>query len=199
MYRNNLRALRLERNVTQVEVAKALDIGQAEYSRIEGGKRKIYPHKAKIAEFLKVNETDIIESFTDGSEVDRPALSPTLPVFGFPLPDGRGFDFTQQMMSKVDRPSSCKEPAAYACFCFGECLQPQINNGDIAFVNPTLEPREGGLIVLRYKANEKERGLLCRYLGKKGDDVFVEWRDGEEVFKINDVQTHPVVSVHYAL
>ena len=198
MYRNNLRTLRSERNVTQVELSKALNIGQAEYSRIEGGKRKIYPHKAKISEFFKISESDIIET-SNGNEVDRPALSPTLPVYGFPLPDGKGFDWTQQMMSKVDRPSSCKEPTAYACFCFGECLKPQINNGDLAFVDPTLEAREGGLIVLCYKANEKKRGLLCRYVGKKGDDVFVEWLDGQEVFKIDDVQIHPVFSVQYAL
>lgn len=199
MYRNNLRSLRSERNVTQVDISKALNIGQAEYSRIEGGKRKIYPHKAKISEFLKISESDIVET-SNGNEVDRPALSPTLTVYGFPLPDGKGFDFTQQMMSKVDRPDVLAGVAeAYACFCFGECLKPQINNGDLAFVNPTLEPRQGGLVVLQYQANEKKRGLLCRYIGKKSDDVFVEWRDGEEIFKINDVELHAVVSVQYAL
>jgi len=199
MYRNNLRVLRSERNVTQVELSKALNIGQAEYSRIEGGKRKIYPHKAKIAEFLKISESDITET-SNGNDVDRPALAPTLAVYGFPLPDGKGFDFTQQMMSKVDRPDILSGVAdAYACFCFGESLAPQINNGDIAFVNPSLAPKEGGLIVLRYKANEKERGLLCRYIGKTSSQIAVEWRDGEETFDADQVTIDPVVSVQYAL
>lgn len=199
MYRNNLRALRIERNVTQVDISKALDIGQAEYSRIEGGKRKIYPHKTKIAEFLKINETDIIESFKDGSEVDRPALPPTLPVYGFPLPEGQGFDFTQQMMSKADRPESCKESAAYACFCFGDYLTPQIGNGDLAFVNPKLNPREGGLVVVRYTANNKERGFLCRFVSIKAEKICVEHNNGEEIFDVSEVKIEPVASVQYSL
>jgi len=198
MYRNNLRALRSERNVTQVELSKALNIGQAEYSRIEGGKRKIYPHKVKIAEFLKISESDIVET-SNGNEVDRPALSPTLPVFGFPLPSGRGFDFTQQMMSKVDRPSSCSNGDAYACFCFGDHLQPQINNGDMAFINPDLTPREGGLVVVRYAANDQERGLLCEFAGKKSDKVFVRLGDDELTFDEAQCKVEPVVSVNYAL
>lgn len=199
MYRNNLRTLRSERNVTQVELSKALNIGQAEYSRIEGGKRKIYPHKSKIAEFLKINQTDIIESFKDGSEVDRPAVSPTLPVYGFPLPEGQGFNFTQQMMSKVDRPDNLCAVEAYACFCFGDYLKPQINNGDIAFVNPLLSPREGGLVIVRFNANEQERGLLCQFAGAKSGEIFVRLGDDEQTFDESQCKIEPVVSVHYAL
>lgn len=198
MYRNNLRALRSERNVTQVELSKALNIGQAEYSRIESGKRKIYPHKVKIAEFLKISESDIVET-SNGNEVDRPSLSPTLPVYGFPLPSGNGFDFTQQMMSKVDRPSSCSSGDAYACFCFGDHLKPQINNGDIAFINPQLTPREGGLVVVRYDANGQERGLLCEFAGKTSDKVFVRLGDDELTFDETQCKVEPVVSINYAL
>ena len=200
MYKNNLKNLRSGKTVTQTDISAALSIGQAEYSRMESGKRKIYPHKTKIAEYLKISEDEIMESLLDGTEVDRRALSPTLPVYGFPLPDGKGFDWTQQMMSKVDRPECCAGYVeAYACFCFGECLAPQINNGDLAFVNPTLEPRSGGLVVVCYKANGKERGLLCRFLGEKAGNVCVEWRDGEETFASSDISVHPVVSVQYAL
>ena len=198
MYRNNLRALRSERNVTQVELSKALEIGQAEYSRIEGGKRKIYPHKAKIAEFLKISESDIIET-SNGNEVDRPALSPTIAVYGFPLPNGQGFDFTQQMMSKVDRLPGCSNDKAYACFCFGDHLKPQINNGDIAFVNPDLKPREGGLVVVRFDANGQERGLLCQFSGTKAGKTVVSLGDDEEVFDEAQCKIEPVVSVQYAL
>ena len=200
MYKNNLKNLRSGKAVTQTDISAALSIGQAEYSRIESGKRKIYPHKTKIAEFLKISEDEIIESLLDGTVVDRRALSPTLPVYGFPLPDGKGFDFTQQMMSKVDRPEILSDAVdGYACFCFGGWLAPQINNGDLAFVNPTLEPRSGGLVVVQYKANDKERGLLCRFLGEKAGNTDIEWRDGEETFKSKDIAVHPVVSVQYAL
>jgi transcriptional regulator with XRE-family HTH domain len=200
LYGNNLRELRTKFNLTQIQISKLLEIGQAEYSRIESGKRRIYPHKSKLAEILKVTPDDIKEFTQSGELLDKPPQDQYLSVYGFPLPDGKGFDFTQQMMSKVDRPDVLSGVAdAYACFCFGECLAPQINNGDIAFVNPSLNPKEGGLIVLRYQANEKDRGLLCRYVGQKSNKVFIEWRDGEETFDFDQVSINPVVSVQYAL
>jgi len=44
-YQNNLKSLRLMAGKRQADIASSLNIGQAEYSRIESGKRKITPHQ----------------------------------------------------------------------------------------------------------------------------------------------------------
>ena len=201
-FNNNLKQLRIKQNLTQIEVAQQLDVGQAEYSRIESGKRKIHPHKNKLAEILKVNLDDIVEQTSDGKHIDKPPLPPELPVYGFPISSGNGFDFTQQMMSKVDRPEELNGvEGAYACFCFGDKLKPVIKNGDLAFVNPNIEPRQGALVVVRLDNNGKERGLLAQLVTtyKVGATVqllepFEEIALGKEVKSVE-----PVVMVKYAI
>lgn len=201
-FSNNLRELRRKTNLTQTEVADILEIGQAEYSRIESGKRKIHPHKERLAEILKVRLDNIVEVDQEGAALNKPPLPPQLPVYGFPLASGQGFDFTQQMMSKVDRPDELLDvDDAYACFCFGDRLKPVIKNGDLAFVNPNIEPRDGGLVVVRLDSNGKERGLLAQLVTtyKVGATVqflepFEEMALGAEVKSVE-----PVVMVKYAI
>lgn len=202
VYSNNLKNLRQKTNLTQIDVAEKLSIGQAEYSRIESGKRRIYPHKERLAEILKCRIDDIAETTESGAAVDRSPLPPELPVFGFPSSNGRGFDFTQQMMSKVDRPDELfGVEGAYACFCFGDALKPTIKNGDLAFVNPNIEARQGSLVVVRLEAGQRERGLLAQLVTsyKVGATVqllnpFEEFALGKEVKSVE-----PVVMVKYAL
>lgn len=201
-FKNNLKKLRMQQNMTQVELAEKLSIGQAEYSRIESGKRKIYPHKDKIAEILAVGLDDIKEVTEDGESVERAPVPQDLPVYGFPTPSGRGFQFTQQMMSKVGRPEELAGvEGAYACFCFGDQLEPTIKNGDLAFVNPNLEPRQGSLVVVRIESGNGQKGLLAKLvtLYKVGCTVqmlnpFDEIALGKEV-----VSVEPVVMVKYAM
>lgn len=202
VYKNNLRELRRQANLTQVEVAELLELGQAEYSRIESGKRKIYPHKERLAEILKTHLDNIVEVDAQGGAVNRAPLPPQLPVYGFPLPSGQGFDFTQQMMSKVDRPDELYGvEGAYACFCFGDRLKPVIKNGDLAFVNPSITPRERGLVVVRLDANGKERGLLAQLVTTYKVGATVQFLDPfEEVALGSEVKSvEAVVMVKYAL
>jgi transcriptional regulator with XRE-family HTH domain len=202
LYKNNLKVLRSGKNLTQTQVAELLSIGQAEYSRIEAGKRRIYPHKEKLAEILKIRLDNIVEVDQEGAALNKAPLPPQLPVYGFPLASGQGFDFTQQMMSKVDRPDELLDvDDAYACFCFGDRLKPVIKNGDLAFVNPNIEPRDGGLVVVRLDSNGKERGLLAQLVTtyKVGATVqflepFEEMALGAEVKSVE-----PVVMVKYAI
>lgn len=202
IFKNNLRDLRRQANLTQVEVAANLELGQAEYSRIESGKRKIHPHKERLAEILKTRLDNIVEVDAEGGAIDRTPLPPQLPVYGFPLATGQGFDFTQQMMSKVDRPDELHGvEGAYACFCFGDKLKPVIKNGDLAFVNPNIEPRDGGLVVVRLDANGKERGLLAQLVTTYSVGATVQFLDPfEEIALGSEVKTvEPVVMVKYAL
>ena len=52
-YQNNLKTLRLMAGKKQADISATLEIGQAEYSRIESGKRKATPHQRQRSHVLE--------------------------------------------------------------------------------------------------------------------------------------------------
>lgn len=155
-YQNNLKRLRVMVGKRQADIAAILNIGQAEYSRIESGKRKITPHQPALAKAFGVEQNEITEEYV-ADVINSAAPAETIPVYGFPSPDGDGLNFSKQMMSKVDCPSDLAAvDGAYACFCYDNKLSPKICAGDLAFVNPNIEPKVGSLVIVR----ENGRGFM---------------------------------------
>ena len=103
MYKNNLRILRKTKGLNQAEISQHLAIGQAEFSRIEQGKRPIGQHLTAIAKALDVTPDAVKEDVIDVVN-DYHATEITLPVYGFPCSSGSGLNFTKTMMSRVDCP-----------------------------------------------------------------------------------------------
>ena len=195
-YQNNLKALRLKAGKRQADIAASLNIGQAEYSRIESGKRKITPHKATLAKAFGVEQNEITEEYV-ADVINSTAPAETLPVYGFPSPDGDGLNFSKQMMSKVDCPPDLSAvDGAYACFCFGDALSPKIANGDLAFVNPSIEPKIGSLVIVR----EKEKGFMGILTSIDKDGCAIETIDPQEELEFSrDIEVDQIVMVKYDL
>ena len=165
-YQNNLKTLRLMAGKRQADIAASLNIGQAEYSRIESGKRKITPHQPALAKAFGVEQDQITEEYV-ADVINSIAPAETLPVFGFPSPDGDGLNFSKQMMSKVDCPPDLAAiDGAYACFCYCNKLSPKISAGDLAFVNPNMKPKTGSLVIVR-ESGKGFMGILTS-LDKEG-------------------------------
>lgn len=196
-HKNNLKRLRLAHGKRQADIAAAVGLGQAEYSRIESGKRKIAPHKEALAKALNTTPDNIEEEYVADIISSKPPAE-TLPVYGFPAPDGDGLNFKKQMMSKVDCPPDLAAvDGAYACFCFGNALSPKISNGDLAFVNPNIEPKVGSLVIVR----ENGRGFMGILTSIDKDGCAIETIDPQEELEFSrDVESiDQIVMVKYDL
>jgi len=197
MYKNNLRILRKTKGLNQAEISQHLAIGQAEFSRIEQGKRPIGQHLTAIAKALDVTPDAVKEDVIDVVN-DYHATEITLPVYGFPCSSGSGLNFTKTMMSRVDCPPELEAvDGAYASFCFGDALAPKISNGDLAFVNPTIEPKIGSLVIVR-TARRGFMGLLAS--NDKAGCVVETTNPQEEIEFTRDVESvDQIVMVKYDL
>ena len=62
----NLKLMRVKKDISQMELSKALGIAQGHYSNIDSGKRQLSLHLlAKICEMFGVNPSDIIADTDD--------------------------------------------------------------------------------------------------------------------------------------
>ena len=196
-YQNNLKTLRLMVGKKQADVASCLNIGQAEYSRIESGKRKITPHKPALAEAFGVKQDEITEEYVT-DVINSIAPTETIPVFGFPSPDGDGLNFKKTMMSRVDSPPDLAAVEnAYACFCYDNKLRPKICAGDLAFVNPNIEPKVGSLVIVR----ENGRGFMGILTSVDKDGCVIETIEPQEELEFSrDIESiDQIVMVKYDL
>ncbi len=196
-YLNNLRLLRRMAGKKQAEIAACLNIGQAEYSRIESGKRKITPHQPALAKAFGVEQDQITEEYV-ADVINSIAPAETLPVYGFPSPDGDGLNFSKQMMSKVDCPPDLAAvDGAYACFCYCNKLSPKISSGDLAFVNPNIEPKIGSLVIVR----ENGKGFMGILTSNDKDGCAIETIEPQEELEFSrDVESiDQIIMVKYDL
>jgi transcriptional regulator with XRE-family HTH domain len=201
MYRNNLRALRRTKGLNQVDISQNLAVGQAEFSRIESGKRPIGQHLNAIAKALNVTPEQIKEEVVDANN-DFPKTETEMPVYGYPCSQGCGLNFKKTMMSRVDCPPELEGiDGAYASFCFGNALSPKISNGDLAFVNPTIEPKVGSLVIVRTKVENARRGFMGLLLSYDKAGCVVETTNPQEEIEFSrDVESvDQIVMVKYDL
>jgi transcriptional regulator with XRE-family HTH domain len=196
-YVNNLKRLRLVVGLRQADIAASLNIGQAEYSRIESGKRKITPHQPALAKAFGVEQNEITEEYV-ADVINSIAPTETLPVYGFPSPDGDGLNFSKQMMSKVDCPPDLAAvDGAYACFCYCNKLSPKICAGDLAFVNPNMKPKTGSLVIVR----ENGKGFMGILTSLDKDGCSIETLEPQEELEFSrDIESvDQIVMVKYDL
>lgn len=197
VYQNNLKTLRLMAGKKQADISASLEIGQAEYSRIESGKRKITPHQLALAKAFGVEQDEITEEYV-ADVINSIAPAETIPVFGFPSPDGDGLNFKKTMMSRVDCPPDLAAVEdAYACFCYCNRLSPKISAGDLAFVNPNIEPKAGSLVIVR----ENGKGFMGILTSIDKDGCAIETIDPQEELEFSrDIESiDQIVMVKYDL
>lgn len=107
---------------------------------------------------------------------DNTVQPPPLPKVGGRTP-GRKFDVAvpKHITARANDLSRC-----YAMVVDGDCMEPEIKSGDLVVVDPTIEPKTGGIVVL-FKAElhpqsevdviwpyEDGRPIVKRFLGKRG-------------------------------
>ena len=187
-YINNLKELRSASKLHQSQAAEAIGIGQAEYSRMESGRRSVGYHKKAIAKAFGVKPDAIIERVKQDDSVFTTHTE--LPVFGFPIPNSNAFDFSKKMMSRVDCPPELESvEGAYAAFCYGDALKPKLSNGDLVFVCPSKEVKAGTLVVVKWKAGDKLYGKIVELVEMRKGSCEARMLAPEEFIMFDNIES----------
>tara|TARA_B100000963_G_C22518252_1_gene621743 strand:- start:481 stop:1095 length:615 start_codon:yes stop_codon:yes gene_type:complete len=163
-YPNNLLTLRNMKGLQQGEVAIAVDMKQPEYSKMERGERRIGDHLEKLTKFFKV-DASAIQSQDIKSNHYKQKYTEDLPLFGMPILNGEGVQMHTQFVSHTIRPDYLVDNLkSYACFIHGSLLSPRYEHGDLVYVDPNKQPKEGDYVVVQVKQGDHITGIFRKLL-----------------------------------
>lgn len=188
--RQKLKAARESKGISQATLAKQTGYSLGVYQNIEEGRSAMSRKQAaKVAEVLGISIHDLI----DGAD-EPPSRSVPFGTFGetpdIVLPKGMKAKFVPllsmaqcgKMMAYDDTAYTHdgflalnnKDPKAFAVTLSGYSMLPDFSPGDVAIVNPSREPKQGGLVIakLKGKGGDADGGdvMLKRY-HRHGDKV----------------------------
>jgi len=192
-YPNNLRKLRDAQKLTQGQVAETLDIGQAEYSRIEKGRRRVGIHLDNLSKLLKCSHQDILSP--DEYKVQQEQTLPDdIPVYALPEADGESVRFDLAMCSRTKRTPSLEfAERGFGMFNCGTAMLPRLRHGDFLFCDPDAEARDNDVCVLVIQRGNRDVAIVREYVG---GDVWLRLENSEEQTFGNELkQVAPVLSV----
>ena len=191
-YQNQLRLLRDAQKLNQKQRAEQLGIHQAEYGRMENGKRRIGRHADALAKILKCNANELVAApdFT---------MAPSFDFMDcFALPDESGcIRFDLAMSTKVPRPPVMKDRLKGFCMMAPTNeMEPTLKMGDLCFCDPDEVARDDDICVVRIKAGNRIKASLKKFLGS---GVFADIATGKESeYGEELLNVAPVLSVIYA-
>lgn len=181
--RGRLRAAREAAGLTQAQLAKQVGYSVAVYQDIEEGTSRMGRKQAeKVASVLGLDVTDLI-----GGSDEVTSQSIPYGTFGeipeIELPKGMRAKFVPllsmaqcgAMMAYEDSAYTGegflalnnKDPKAFAVTLAGSSMLPDFAPGDVAIVNPTRTPKQGGLVIAKLKGKNGDHDggdvMLKRY------------------------------------
>ena len=192
-YPNNLRRLRDARKLTQADVAEALDINQAEYSRIEKGRRRVGTHLEKLADILACDDSEILapDQYTGAQE-----LAQDLPLYALPEIEGQSIRFDLAMTSRLPKPACTVGPRSFAMLCPGNVMAPRIHHGDFVYADPDEALRDDDLCVLTLMRGNREVAIIRQNCG--GDIWLRLDTNSEESFGKELKIVAPIMGMRFA-
>tara|TARA_R100000388_G_scaffold15210_1_gene12144 strand:- start:272 stop:916 length:645 start_codon:yes stop_codon:yes gene_type:complete len=192
-YANNLRFLRDATDYNQKAIADQLGIHQAEYGRMENGKRRIGKHLEKLAEILGCTPADII------SDTPSAKIPPIDMMSFFALPDeGSGcVRYDQALSTQVERPPVMRgRDNAFCVLSPNMLMEPALKTGDLCFADPDEPLRDDDLCVVVLQAGNR---IICCIRKFLGAGVYVSTSSDEEYeYGAELLHSAPILSVIYA-
>jgi len=192
-YPNKLRLLRDATDLNQKAIADQLGIHQAEYGRMENGKRRIGKHLEKLAGILGCTPADII------SDSPTSIVAPSEMMDFFALPDeaSGGVRYDRAMATQVERPPIMRgRDNAFCVLTPNMLMQPSLKTGDLCFCDPDEPLRDDDLCVVVVEAGNRASCCIRKFLGA---GTYVSTASDEE-FEYGPELLHsaPILSVIYA-
>lgn len=192
-YPNNLRRLRDAQKLTQADVAEALGINQAEYSRIEKGRRRVGTHLEKLAEILACEDAEILAPDQYSGAVEQPH---DIPLYALPEIDGESIRFDLAMTSRLPKPACTVGPRSFAILCNGNAMAPRIHHGDFVYADPDEPLRDNDLCVLTLMRGNREVAIIRQCCG---EDIWLRLdSDSEESFGKELKLVAPIMGLRFA-
>ena len=190
---NNLRKLRDAAGLSQAQVAEKLGVNQAEYSRIEKGRRRVGQHMKTLCKILKATDEQILSA----DQYQPTQMPEDVPVFALPEPDGESVRFDMAMASKIARPPLLKDAQnAFGMFNCGEAMSPRLRHGDFLFCDPDEKARDNDICALIIERGNRQVAIVREYCGggvwKKLSD------ETEDTFENILKQVAPVLCINLA-
>lgn len=144
MFNDRLRSLRLQRAMTQAEIAQELYISQPAYSKYEIGTSSPNPETlAKIAEVLGVSADYLIGS---NDRQDRPGYI-HVPVLGR-VAAGIPIDAIEEIIDWEDIRTAAGNGEYFGLQIKGHSMEPRISDGDIVIVRRQPDVESGDIAVV---------------------------------------------------
>ena len=169
-----LKEARLELNLTQLEVANRIGRTQAYYNRIENG--KVPPSFDILERLAKVLKCDLskLHDLADKSrllfkqrQIDqqhkalgiRPSNIRPIPILS-EIPAGHPKDYTDQDyppgIAEEYYEFKIEDPDAFFLRAEGDCMAPEIKDGDLLLIYPNDKIKTGDIVIVRNNKEEKE-------------------------------------------
>lgn len=181
-YGQEFRRARRERLLTQVAVARALEVSQSYVAQIEAGRN--YPSPAlasRIAELLGVSPPSDVKGqfslgaiaahFAEPSTTTAPRLERVrLPIVGVPVPgdDERMVIEARPHGSVLAPPQLENVPGAQALYVRGRSMEPRYYPGELVYINPTSPLNRGDFVLALVREPQfgAPIGYVRQYLGE---------------------------------
>ena len=192
-YPNNLRRLRDARKLTQAEVADALGINQAEYSRMEKGRRRVGTHLETLTEILACDNAEILAPDQYAGTTDQ---FRDIPLYALPEIDGESIRFDLAMTSRLPKPDYTVGPRSFAMLCNGNVMAPRVHHGDFVYADPDEPLRDNDLCVLTLMRGNREVAIIRQSCG---EDMWLRLDLGsEESFGKELKLVAPIMGLRFA-
>ena len=191
LHPNHLRFLRDKVGLSQAEVAEKLNIHQAEYSKIESGKRRVFKHITQLCEILNCTEKDILKT-----DLETALVSENIPVYALPTPTGDAINFDKKMTSTAKRPVCLDESInGFAMFNNGTCVEPRLKHGDFIYCDPDETAIIGDICAVATMRGNKLVAVVREFMG---NDKWLNHQTELVAEIIEPYMVAPVLGVIYA-
>jgi SOS-response transcriptional repressor LexA len=156
---NRLKQALASRGITQSKLAKEIGVSQQSIQYLSSGKARKSGHTASIARALNIS-VDWLEKGIGQMEVDIDNALPTYKVLSsIPLISWvQAGQWADIQLGEIEQFYPCPENHSqhtYALEVKGESMSPDYINGEIIFVDPEVEARNGSCVVVRQNGNSE--------------------------------------------
>jgi len=155
--------------ISQAEIARRLGVHPTNLSAWKLGKAEPNIETIhKLAEVLSVPVSELVGEDTKNEYVDLSKWR-VLKVIG-KVPAGVALEAIEEYEGEVLVPPEEVKPGSFALRVQGDSMHPRVFDGDIVIVAPTLEPRNGQVVVTRVNCDGE---VTLKEFQRDGDTILL--------------------------